>query len=295
LRPLIISLEEAEDSIYTRILSAYIEATQPEEKITTKELTEAIRSGVKWRDYFNGQPDFKAQAERRRHIWEDVIFPAAGTIEQRLIIADLADVPELAIADRVLHYTEEAHRRYGNNALIFIDYMQKLKPADNNQAGYKEFKAVMETLQPAIAKGWNIFAAAQLNRTIATDAKAAKDKEATEFYTAYPEQIREAADIEQAADMIIYCKIDRRDALQPCLNWRYLKNRRGDPDAAGAFAFSGAYGFLDFEQPLKPTFRNTEDPAAYGISTGAAIQETAGETVRKPKPLLRAQAHKGHK
>lgn len=264
---LFLSFEESEDSIFCRILAAYLYNTigEGDPHISVREVGEAIRDSRAYRG-------FSQENERK---WER-IFTAAETIAPRVRIIDLMDRPpigDVARADICRRLIEEARRDWEQETVICIDYIQKLKAQDSSAQGYRAFKSIMEELQPLIADGALILAAAQFNRTAAT---ANAGDIAGEFWGAYAEQIREAADIEQAAEMIIYCVVDNNAVPDPVMNLRLLKNRRGSRELSAGIPVRFAYGGLHWDEIGQTTLQN---PAGY---TRTANANGTGKTYSRP-------------
>lgn len=296
-RLLFITLEEPADDIYTRITGSLMGGTYQTEKgprplilrdngtglPTDWGLADAIRGGELWRDeYKNVSGKISAQAWKdRSSLWGGLI-EAATKIEQRVKIVDSLDVPNIAQSDVARGYINEFIRRNGEKTAIFIDYLQKMKPAGQTSGDWKDVKRILADLQPMIAKGRPIFAGVQMNRTAATDAKGqkqltTKEQNALEFYGTYAEQIREAADLEQAADMILYSKIDH-DLYPAAVNLRLLKYRRGNPDGACSIRSELSTGALQWDTLNLPTYRDTaHDYGGAAVDPAATIAEDPGD------------------
>jgi len=106
--------------------------------------------------------------------------------------------------------------------LILVDYVQ-LMGTDGEErfsANWERVKKIAADLKGLRSSGFSIVLGAQLNR------EGIKGKEgAAAFFAVQPENIREAADIEQAADLILLAWIPRNNTKAFFL--RTLKGRRG--------------------------------------------------------------------
>ena len=135
--------------------------------------------------------------------------------------------------------------------------LQKLKGEGAAGQGYKEFKDIVEQIQPLISSGVTIFAAAQMNREGARNSINDKGKE---FWEAIPEQIREAGDLEQAAEKLLFCVIDKTKP-EHFANIRLLKNRRGSSDLSVAIPLDYDKGGLQWGTQRISTFSESSGKA----------------------------------
>lgn len=223
---LFITLEEPEDSIFLRILGAHIVVSGGR----------AVKIVELSRQMDNANEEFN-----------ETYSDSLSVFTQRLRIADLRTIPTL---DRVNVATEIMQRfvdTYGaRNSVICLDYIQLLRP-ENKAGDWRDFKDVMSELKKIYASGVCIFAGAQLNREAA---RYTTEDSSREFLSTRCEQLREAADIEQAAEMIIFCKYD--DAARK-MNYRVLKNRRGARDLMMSMPAYFCNGCLDWGNQDAPT------------------------------------------
>ena len=106
--------------------------------------------------------------------------------------------------------------------LILIDYAQLLQPPEggNYSATYEKMKAVAGQLKALGAQGISTVLGAQLNRDWSKD----KGEPDDAFWAVMAEQIREAADLEQAAALIVLAWIE---ADGKKMRLRILKDRNG--------------------------------------------------------------------
>lgn len=239
---LFLSLEEAEESVYYRILGAYMgqsAAAAP----TIDEIHRGIGSRGK---------TLSADSDK----WGGILA-AANYMESRLLIADLINTPNLRDADFAVELMHEFFERYRERAIICLDYIQMLQPSGKISNDYRDFKRVMTKVKELIAARVTLFAGAQMNRDVADRKVTAQE----EFITAICENIREAADIEQAAELILYARGDNRPEIAeqngtPYMNFRILKNRRGPSDMSMAMAVNWSKGAYDWLHQHTNTFEH---------------------------------------
>ena len=182
---LFISLEEAEESAYYRVLSSFMAQTDGASSPTKREIETALEmGGERWAQY----------SQERRDKWAS-ITAAMNYLAEHLLIADLMTVSDLDNVEKAAGLISAFYDQYKEHAVICLDYIQILKPPKQGAGDYRDFKQVMYVLRKLIARKVNIIAAAQLNRD---PARGAANDPVKEFKDAYCEQLREAADIEQA-------------------------------------------------------------------------------------------------
>lgn len=177
-------------------------------------------------------------------------------------------------------------KKYDDKVLFFVDYAQRLHN-DNvpirSGAAYKEIQAVMADLISEARQGAIVFLAAQMNRE---GAKASGNKYAAEFYGAYSELLREAADIEQAAEMILYLTIDR-DTNR--LNMRLLKYRNGDADQAASVPIKWSVRAALLSQIDRPSLidpENKDQPRKDETKAAYAADEQRTQSSQGTLPRL---------
>lgn len=226
---LFISLEEAEDSIHKRMIAAQAKC------LSMQEINSLI-----WSNGAIGGEAYK---------WNIIVTAADELSSRQVKIIDLIDVPDIKRAEKCRQIIEAARAEWGSDAIIFIDYIQKLKGDGAAGQGYKEFKDIVEQIQPLISSGVTIFAAAQMNRE---GARGSINNKALEFWEAIPEQIREAGDLEQAAEKILFCVIDKSKP-EHVANIRLLKNRRGSSDLSVGIPLDYDKGGLKWAQQSRAT------------------------------------------
>lgn len=233
---LFISLEEAEDSIHKRMIAAQAKC------LSMQDINSLIWSNGNIGD---------------AHKWQIINETADELSKRELKIVDLIDVPDIKRAEKCRQIIEAARAEWGSDAIIFIDYIQKLKGEGAAGQGYKEFKDIVEQIQPLISSGVTIFAAAQMNREGARNSINDKGKE---FWEAIPEQIREAGDLEQAAEKLLFCVIDKTKP-EHFANIRLLKNRRGSSDLSVAIPLDYDKGGLQWGTQRISTFSESSGKA----------------------------------
>lgn len=261
---LFLSLEEAEESVFYRVLTAYVaqRITERGEDMyhapTVKDTSDALEAGG---DGWKGGYGYNARK------W-DLMADGIRDITPRVLVADLFNTPDLRNVDFTFGLIWEFFSRYKEKAVIFLDYIQLLQPNGTHTNDYREIKSIMSRLKELVAARVNLIAGAQLNRDAATRYANPRD----EFLQTIPEQIREGADIEQAAELILFCKSSHEVVVDGggimghaigeryYMNYRTLKNRRGANDLAMSFPcdFSRA---LDFTQQLKCDLLSSEASA----------------------------------
>ena len=198
----------------------------------------------------------------------------------------------LEYSDTVQFIIEHFKAQHNGEVVFFIDYAQCLRDPEeaiNKNAG--EWKALQKIMRDLIAParaGAVIYLAAQMNREGARDAK---NDPVKEFAEVIPENIRLAADVEQAAEMIIYSTIDRRNTSAPYLNMKLLKYRKGDKEQAAAFPICWGANAIDLTVPVAPTLENKEAPKSNGTTDNATSQDksdnkgrTTGSNALRFKP-----------
>lgn len=198
----------------------------------------------------------------------------------------------LEYSNTVQFIIEHFKAQHNGKVVFFIDYAQCLRDPEeaiNKNAG--EWKALQKIMRDLIAParaGAVIYLAAQMNREGARDAK---NDPVKEFAEVIPENIRLAADVEQAAEMIIYSTIDRRNTSAPYLNMKLLKYRKGDKEQAAAFPICWGANAIDLTVPVAPTLENKEAPKSNGTTDNATSQDksdnkgrTTGSNALRFKP-----------
>lgn len=109
----------------------------------------------------------------------------------------------------------------------------------------------MDVIKQLTRRKIAIFAGAQFNREAAKGAKDAANDPATEFTSTYAEQLREAGDLEQGAEIVLYCRADKGRRY---MNYRVLKNRRGQRETTMSMPVDFARGFLDWSDQARDSF-----------------------------------------
>ena len=260
---LFISLEEAEESAYYRVLSSFMAQADGAVSPTKREIETALEmGGERWAQY----------SQERRDKWTS-ITAAMNYLAEHLLIADLMTVPDLDNVEKAAGLISAFYDQYKEHAVICLDYIQILKPPKQGVGDYRDFKQVMNVLRKLIARKVNIIAAAQLNRE---PAKGAANDPVKEFKDAYCEQLREAADIEQAAEVILYCKIDNRDEETPYMNYRVLKNRRGVRNVTMSMQIDFSREALDWKQQEFATLNEDAPIPTLTRLTGMASPQMKG-------------------
>ncbi len=319
-RVVFFSLEESKATISKRILSAFMYMHDLESEADEIHLSTIT-------DYLRGetiQTEEAAAHARQNGRTPDAerIANAAAALQDRLFVLDIesleearaafikdhaelenaADISKPWQADQsttIKALIEGYRAKYGNDVLFFVDYAQRVHNTTDerkNAATYKEIQAVMNDLISCARRGAVIFQSAQMNRD---NAKETKNDPAKELWLAIPEQIREAADIEQASEMIMYLKLhtvtvqgDRYPTT--FLNMRILKYRDGESEQAAAVPIRWLVRTGDFAKLREPTL----PPANVNITEETTAEEEDDEpTIPAPKTTRRAlpRAYKGGK
>lgn len=117
----------------------------------------------------------------------------------------------------------QAHKAKEEKPLLLVDYVQLMSPEGEGRfsANWERAKQTAAELKGLRGDGFSIVLGAQLNRE---GLKAKTSGQA--FHTVVPENLREAADLEQAADLILLAWIPRQ-GKNPVFFLRTLKGRRG--------------------------------------------------------------------
>lgn len=252
---LFLTLEEAHESVFYRILSAYLaQAGHISEAVDIKAIERAIDTD----GHSLGAPD----SSDGREAW-DAITAGIKTLEGRLLIADLIALPEAEKAGRAAALIAAFVDRYGaENAIICLDYIQLLRPDKPGSGDYRDFKKVMDVIKGLTRKKIAIFAGAQFNREAAKGTKDGAVDPETEFRNAYAEQLREAGDLEQGAEIVLYCRADKDGRF---MNYRVLKNRRGQREITMSMPVDFARGALEWNRQTYATLLNNN--AQHNIKT----------------------------
>ena len=96
--------------------------------------------------------------------------------------------------------------------------------------------------------------AAQMNRIPAGEAKGDAAKE---FELAQPEHLREGADLEQAAELILYLVSDRNDYFKN-INVKVMKNRSGPSDLSATLPTYYDSSFVDWGRASRATLLSSD-------------------------------------
>lgn len=252
---LFLTLEEAHESVFYRILSAYLaQAGQVPEAIGIKAIEQAIDTG--------GGSLGAPHSAGGRAAW-DAIVAGIDALSSRLLIADLIALPEAEKAGRAAALIEAFVGRYGaENAVICLDYIQLLRPDKQGAGDYRDFKRVMDVIKGLTRKKIAIFAGAQFNREAAKGTKDAANDPKTEFESAYAEQLREAGDLEQGAEIVLYCRADKEERY---MNYKVLKNRRGRRGVTMSMPVDFSRGFLDWSEQGRDSFDGRVDSSYHAM------------------------------
>lgn len=242
-RVLFISLEQNAKFITARLaaaMAACMASTDiPAEAQNPKEIKMPVRSVI----LHAGRKEFLPATQQER--LENVFTQFKGRVE--LISKEKA--PEYSKAENIAAAIRSHYARFGYNAYVFIDYAQKMEPEERGALPYIDLqKAVDSILDATRETGLCVFLAAQNNRETAN---AAKNDVVAEVNLANSETLRGAADLEQAAETIIYFARDRNDPMKRIIS-KCLKCR-GDDDLTGVISEFPCYGessFIDMREPL---------------------------------------------
>ena len=266
---LFLSLEESSDDIYGRVLAAYAGGIASQRVIG-----DTVRNGENY-----GKEQLKESGYSR-------VLSCCDELEKQLKIIDLSDVTGISLIDTLYKYAKGHYLQHGKDAVVFIDYIQKIRPSGQATNNYQDMKDVVTKLQPLTANGLLIFAGVQMNRTAVTGGgqkNGGKDKnvnrhdsDTAEFYGVYSEQAREAADIEQAADMMLYCKVDK-ERRPEAVNYRLLKNRHGASDGTCSIRCNMATCAFQWETINAATFLDPESDPLEIDNTETTTSQQTGE------------------
>lgn len=312
-----LSLEESKAAISQKILAAFMDFTPADEQERRDVLSlDDVETFVRG-EQIQADFDINDYIDKGRRPWDTRIKAAARTLADRLTVIDIESFEEArarfaqtfedegkaanlaqtwkadqstTVRGMIAHY----RRKYGDKVLFFVDYAQRLHDstdARRNAATYKEIQSVMADLISEARQGACIFLAAQMNRD---NSKETKGNAAKEFFSAIPEQLREAADIEQAAEIILYLTIDR-ETIPSVLNMRVLKYRNGDARQYAGAPIDWRTRAARLADIQEPTY--TPDAKPNRQATAAAEEEDDEPTIPAPKTKQRTlpRAYKGRK
>lgn len=315
-----LSLEESKAVISQKILAAFLDFTPGDDRERADVLSlDTIETFIRG-EPIQAREEIEDYIDTGRRPWDTRIKAAAHTLADRLTVIDIesfeeararfaqtfesadkaADLAKVWTADQsttvrgmIAHY----RRKYGDKVLFFVDYAQRLhnRAADDrrNAATYKEIQAVMADLISEARAGAVVFLAAQMNRD---NSKEVKNDAAKEFFGAIPEQLREAADIEQAAEIILYLTIDR-ESTPNVLNMRVLKYRNGDARQYAGAPIDWRTRAACLADLREPTYRPDAKPQRITTTAPAEEEDDDEPTIPTPKPKQRTlpRAYKGGK
>jgi len=301
------SLEESELDIEESLFAGYLWHKERFPWLPTDgedgqppELTRAIT--VKDIHAFTKYPGALDESQRRRldeaardlrerlHIvtienLEEAALSFAGELEDEKQRAGIEENPPKADYSNVICAVIESYmKRYAGKVIFFIDYVQRVHhPDGEGNASYKELQHVMHDLMKAARAGAIMFLAAQSNRTVATGtaggyAEKGATREAAEFFNVFGEQLREAADLEQGANKIIYSVIDRDSKA---VNLRLTKARGDERDQFAAAPVTWGVQSVRLDKLTPPTLKH-EDPKPKG--TGGKGRNYKGDIMGTPSP-----------
>lgn len=273
------SLEESKITILKRILAAYIYLNDLESE--TDVIPISTISCLLRGETIQAEEDAENARQNGRTPDAERIKNAVDELKERLLVidqesfeearaafvkahAELTNAEEISKAWRAdqsatIKALIAAYReKYGDGVLFFVDYTQRVHNNTDerrNAASYKEIQAVMNDFIECARAGATMFASAQMNRD---NAKETKNDPAKELWSAIPEQIREAADIEQASEMILYLKFHTATVAgnrypTTFLNARVLKYRDGEGEQAAAFPIRWSVRSGKFDKLRAPT------------------------------------------
>ena len=294
------SLEEAELDIEEALLSGYLwhEESFPTlppdgmtargfEAITTDDIHEYIKDASTLDADQGERLNAAARNLRERlHIislenLEEAALSFAGDLDEKhdekhaAIIRD--DPPRADYSNVICALIDSYFKKYAGKVVFFIDYVQRIHHKDGEgNASYKELQRVMHDLMSAARTGAIIFLAAQSNRTVATGtaaghAEKGSTREAAEYFNVFGEQLREAADLEQGANKIIYSVIDRANNA---VNLRLTKARRDEREQFAAVPVFWGVQSARLDQIKEPTLKH-EQPKPKAAKGSSKPKEAA--------------------
>lgn len=260
---LFLSLEEARESVFYRVLSTYLAQSG---RVPGHIGIAAIERAIDTDGASLGAPHDRDG----RDIW-DAITAGVAELSDRLLIADLIALPEAEKAGQAAALIGAFVDRCGaENAVICLDYIQLLRPDTPGSGDYRDFKRVMDVIKRLTRKKIAIFAGAQFNREAAKGTKDAANDPATEFFNTYVEQLREAGDLEQGAEIVLYCRADKDGEY---MNYRVLKNRRGQRETTMSMPVDFARGYLNWEDQAPNSFNGRSSALDYNAIVANAAKK----------------------
>ena len=274
------SLEEAELDIEEALLSGYLwhEESFPTlppdgmtargvEAITTDDIHEYIKD-TSTLDADQGERLNAAARDLRERLHiislenlEEAALSFAGDLDEKHAAIIRDDPPRADYSNVICALIDSYFKKYTGKVVFFIDYVQRIHHKDGEgNASYKELQRVMNDLMSAARTGAIIFLAAQSNRTVATGtaaghAEKGSTREATEYFNVFGEQLREAADLEQGANKIIYSVIDRANNA---VNLRLTKARRDEREQFAAVPVFWGVQSARLDQIKEPTLKHEQ-------------------------------------
>ena len=244
-RVLFISLEEPEHRLYIRLCSAIAVCRGDPDKMTSRNMSCSTTQRL-----VAGLAVDERDAPKR-------FAKAAEIIEDRVNIVTPENFNGVNISSILRELIAAHRRRYGRESAVFIDYAQLIRSSDVRMAyaGWTTTKAVMDDIRAVIFEtGAVIFMAAQMNRIPAGEAKGDAAKE---FELAQPEHLREGADLEQAAELILYLVSDRNDYFKN-INVKVMKNRSGPSDLSATLPTYYDSSFVDWGRASRATLLSSD-------------------------------------
>lgn len=238
-KALFVTLEEPEHQLYTRLNAAICvcneKAGDDDKRIMPCHVVQNLIAG-----HYVDRKD----APKRFN-------DAAKMIEDRVNIVTRENFEYVEQSDVLCALIKEFRQKYGEKAVVFIDYAQLIRPSDDKAiAGWTAVKSVMDDIRKVIAEtGAVIIMAAQMNRIPAGEAKGDACKE---FELVQCEHLREGADFEQAAELIMYVVADQLDEYRS-INLKVMKYRGGRTDISASFPTYYESSFVDFSNPSRAT------------------------------------------
>jgi len=201
-----LTLEEPEFSLASKTMALFdVHKSGTAHAKTTYEIKRMMKNGT--------LEQWEHLAEYRRTIARELVFVDANKQDQPEHCADPSNLYNPEWLDLFAQF-------FKNLDFIIVDYVQLMSCGDYHESAYVNIKKVMQALRTMTGKhSGAIILGAQLNRQVSN----------MPFEEWQPEHLREAADIEQNANMIIATGRIKTENSGIAVGIRALKNRDGNP------------------------------------------------------------------
>lgn len=292
------SLEESESAIFTRTAPGFFFLKDQEKGISQSFYKSALEDALEGKESEWAQlaaarinSDDGADFFNRLHIITKQNFKETlaamkeeGERQENKNFAERIVVGGADEVQNIVDIITAFRNKYGDKVVFFADFIQKMHNFETHERdSWKEVKAVMNKLTEAAESGAIIFTTAQMTREAAKEGGKQKTP-TTEFYDVIPEHLREGADIEQAAELILYLKIDNG-----YMNMRTLKHRGGSQLSASA-QFLNRFSFVNLSSMEEAQLKNPEHEAS-GTGTAPVLFGSEKKTTTTGKTVLSGDAN----